>query len=31
MKVKMNKKVIVSILVVVLIGVISGGVYAYQS
>lgn len=27
----MNKKVIVSILVVVLIGVISGGVYAYQS
>lgn len=31
MKDKMNKKVIVSILVVVLIGVISGGVYAYQS
>ena len=31
MKVKMNKKVIVSILVVILIGVISGGVYTYQS
>ncbi len=31
MKVKMNKRVIVSILVVVLIGVITGGVYAYQS
>ncbi|QEA61260.1 hypothetical protein [Lactococcus lactis] len=31
MKAKMNKRVIVSILVVVLIGVISGGVYAYQS
>lgn len=31
MKVKMNKKVIASILVFVLIGVISGGVYAYQS
>lgn len=27
----MNKKVIVSILVVILIGVISGGVYTYQS
>ncbi|MGG6795911.1 UNVERIFIED_CONTAM: hypothetical protein KB582_08875 [Streptococcus canis] len=31
MKAKMNKRVIVSILVVVFIGVISGGVYAYQS
>lgn len=31
MKVKMNKRVIVSILVVILIGVITGGVYAYQS
>ncbi|WP_347981543.1 hypothetical protein [Lactococcus petauri] len=31
MKAKMNKRVIVSILVVVLIGVISGGAYAYQS
>ena len=31
MKVKMNKRVIVSIIVVILIGVITGGVYAYQS
>lgn len=31
MKAKMNKRVIVSILVVILIGVISGGAYAYQS
>lgn len=31
MKVKMNKRVIVSILAVILIGVISGGVYAYES
>ena len=31
MKAKMNKRVIVSIFVVILIGVISGGVYAYQS